>query len=339
MRKNIQIIITVLAVILCITCFCSCENLFDLNPDGITELYFVSCTTPNNSLYMSKGFSMQFQKESIELAHEVESIPDPVSAEGVCSYMIRITYVENDVTKQVEKTGYDSFPDNWDKVVELTNTVAGAQRINNSTELAVVDANYMKKYCHYLNLGVIPDDMTLDDVIKGANITYLTLYEPTVYVDPQQLIEDYLFDYLDLRSCLIEKLDENPDRSTTAELRAFADSRPGEVVGDTVTEYSCIVSYKDSYFEIVRYDMVQTWLDNQKTVYTGSDHVQNIEKCRFIYKPYCQLEIVLPAWEFGASGGSEYKKVFVDRSGKYLIVTDCCDLGDIADMCSLFVYN
>ncbi len=66
-----------LAAVMCITCLCSCTV---FNPDRIVEYYFVSCTTPNNVLNL-KGY-YQFD-EALELAHEIEAIPDPVSTEGV----------------------------------------------------------------------------------------------------------------------------------------------------------------------------------------------------------------------------------------------------------------
>ena len=106
-----------LAVVMCITCLCSCTV---FNPDRIVEYYFVSCTTPNNVLNL-KGY-YQFD-EALDLAHEIEAIPDPLSTEGVCSFAIRISYIEDGVEKSVKKTGYNTFPENWDRIVELTNII------------------------------------------------------------------------------------------------------------------------------------------------------------------------------------------------------------------------
>ena len=316
------------AAVMCITCLCSCGNVF--NPDRIVEIYFVSFTGVNNTLYMNaeklgpKWTPLLEQKEAIELAHEVESIPDPVSAEGEYSYIIRINYVEDGVVKNVEKTGYNTFPDNWDKVIELTNKVGGEyDQVSNSRELAVVDADYVRDHSSGLDESIIPDDMTLDDIIKGAPITYLTLFDPVPigsYLHIQDVIVDYLYDYFDLKSHQIEKIDDNPAKSSEDEMKKFAESRLDEVVWDYATEYGCAGKYKGEDFEIIRYDMVQTWLDKQSKYY---------DKCGFT-GPHCQYQTDYQ-WELEGHAYTQ-TDVFVDGSGKYLILTNCRKPAVIADV-------
>ena len=318
MRRNTKIcnaIISVLAAAMCISCLCSC-NLF--NSDRIVELYFVSCTTPHNALYLNGYY--QFD-EALELAHEIEAIPDPVSTEGVCSYVIRISYIEDGVSKSAEKTGYNTFPDNWDRIVELINIIPNSsKRISNSRELAVIDADYLAEHnCTRFRYIVMPDDMTWDEILDNVNITYLTLYSPDSYASPdyrvEQIITDYLYDYYDLRSHQIEKLDDNPAKSTADEMKEFAESRFDKIDWDNATEYSCSGSYKGEWYVVVRYDMVQTWLEKESERY---------EKCGFTGSN-CQYQYQIPPWEFGASAVTCSRDVFVDGSGKYLILTDIGD--------------
>ena len=329
MNKNgklSKLFIAFLAVVMCITCLCSC-SLFSKN--RITEIYVVSCTDPDNTLYMKEGSYLSTpreleKKEAMELVREVEAIPDPVSTDGTFSYIIRISYVEDGVEKSVEKIGYNTFPDNWDRVIELTNTISNKEKpITNSREVAIIDAAYLREHCNNLREGILPEDMTLDDVIAHAPITYLTLYDPTSYEGysdkVNKAIADYLYEYFDLRSYQIEKLDENPAKSSTDEMKEFADSRLDSVDWDNATEYSCTGSYHDREYEIVRYDMVQLWLEEQS---------KRSKKCGFD-GPYCQYQVEYSG-EFAASSGVITKDVFVDGSGKYLVLTDCNKPGDIA---------
>ena len=311
-NNNIRKLFTVLlAAFMCITCLCSCKY---IGADRIVEYYFVSCTTPNNTLYLKGYYAFD---EALELCHEIEAIPDPVSTEGVCSFVIRISYLEDGVEKSVEKTGYDSFPDNWDRIIELTNSIPNSSKqVSNSTDIAVIDADYLIEHRCTGSQVYIPEDMTFNEVIEGANITYLTLYSPDSNTGANyrvgQAIADYLYDYYDLRSHQIEKLDDNPARSSTNEMKEFANSRFDKVDWENATEYSCSGSYKDEWYIVVRYDMVQTWLEKESESY---------EKCGFT-GPQCRYEFQLPPWEFGASGATYFRDVFVDGSGKYLILTD-----------------
>lgn len=334
-RSISRTIAVILAAFTCITCLCACgsgsptifnpELTFD--PDRITMICFVSFTDYDNSLYMNedgigKSWLPQLkQPEALELAHEVEAIPDPVSAEGEYSFIIRINYVENGVVKSVERTGYNTFPDNWNKVVELTNKVGGKyDQVTNSKELAVVDANYLRQHFSNLDESIIPEDMTLDDIIERAHITYLTLYEPNFNEKKnlQNVIYDYLFDYFNLGSHQIENLDDNPATSTKYELKDFAYSRLDEVNWHNKSEFSCTGTYKGVDYEIIRYDMVQTWLDEESKRY---------DRCGF-KGPHCQYQTEYQ-WEVGGYYYTQ-RNVYIDGSGKYLILTNCEIPGDIA---------
>lgn len=329
MNKNIKtchIVITLLVVAMCLSFICSCSDPVS-DPDRITEIYFVSFTGFNNSLYMNedelgdKWRSCLEQKEAVELAHEVEAIPDTVTTEGEHSYIIRINYVENGVEKSVEKEGYDTFPDNWGRIIELTNIVAGGyDSVTNSTELAVVNAAYLRKGFPNLDESIIPEDLALEDMIEDIPITYLTLYEPDTYIidsDVTQMIKDYLYDYLGLRDHQIEEIDNNPAKSTTDEMKEFASSRLDEVSWDYATDYSCSGWYNGEEYTIIRYEKVESWL---------ADESQYYDKCGFD-GPHCQYRTDYE-WEEQGHCYSE-KDVFVDGSGKFLILTNCQKPSDI----------
>ena len=80
--KNGKVFISFLLA-LCITCLCSCDKAFKTN--RITEIYFVSCTDDYNTIYLNeKNLASNWKKllkqeKALELAHEVEKIPDSVS--------------------------------------------------------------------------------------------------------------------------------------------------------------------------------------------------------------------------------------------------------------------
>lgn len=319
-KKTFKIFTAFFAAVMCILLSCSCSK--DISdPDRITEIYFVSFTEGRNNLYMneerlgdSKWGPLLKQKEAVELAHEVGKIQDAVSKEGERSYMIRIRYVEDGVEKSVEKEGYNTFPDNWDRVIELTNIVAGEyDHVSNSRELAVINAEHIRKYFPFLDESIIPDGMTLDEVIKGAQITYLDLYEPDTHVidgGVQEMITDYLYDYLGLRAHQIEKIDEDPAKSSKDEMKEFAYSRFDEVYWEYASEYSCGGSYKGVKYAVIRYDMVQKWLEKE------SEHY---DRCGFT-GPNCQYQTEYQWEEQGYA--YNYKDVFVDASGKFLILTE-----------------
>lgn len=315
-------VLLLVAVVFC--CCSSCSGNSDNN--RIKELYFVSFTDFNNSLYMNeedlgpKWKPLLKQKETVELAHEVEAIPDSSSTEGSYSYIIRICYVESGVEKKVEKVGYNTFPDNWDRVVELTNKVSGEyDHVTNSRNPAVVDAEYLRAHCFLLDESIIPEDMSLDEIIREVPITYLTLFEPTVYSDrTQDLIVDYLYDHFDLKSHQIDKLDEKPAASSKEEMKEFAYSRLEDVKWEYADECICAGTYKGEEYRILRCDMVQTWLAKEAKYY---------DTCGF-NGTHCQYQTSYE-WEVGGYA-NDYWDVFVDGSGRFLILTKCNKPGDIA---------
>ncbi len=319
-------------------CLCSC---FKSNQDRITEIYFVACTTSGtepfykNENYRSNETANLQMKEALELVHEVEAIPDPVSTDGANSYIIQINYVEDGVEKHVEKTGYNTFPDNWDRVIELTNTIAGYQFFSDNREVAVIDSDYIDEHFDSVWIAnMIPDDMTLDEIIEAAPITYVTIYGGPGWPEDNlnNAINNYLYSYFDLWSHQIEELDKNPAESSKDELYEFADSRLHKVDWDNTTDYSCTGTYKGVTYEIVRYDMVQIWLDNQpETLDLGRNYPQLVEEYCFTGNPL-QFDIVLPPKEAFMSKGHIYKNVFVDGSGKFLIITESDKPGEIADV-------
>ena len=318
--KNGKVFISFLLA-LCITCLCSCDKAFKTN--RIAEIYFVSCTDDYNTIYLneenlaSNWKKLLKQEEALELAHEVEKIPDSVSSEGECSYIIRIKYFEDGIEKSVEKNGYDTFPDNWDKVIELTNIVLGDyHQVTNSKELAVIDAEYLKEHDLMPDESILPEGMTMDEAIKGANITYLTIYEPKDYAYLYakrivgEAIKDYIFDYYGLNNHQIDGLDDNPPKSSRDEMMEFAESRLDEVNLNYCTGYNCWGTYNGETYKIIRYDMVQSWLADEEEYSHQSCFTSS----------YHQYQVTIQ-WEFSAFSTTTWN-VFVDGSGKFLILTE-----------------
>lgn len=332
--KNGKIIVSILLVV-CIACLCSCDKISTgiFNPDRITEFYFVSCTDPYNAFYLNekkndvKSVKLLRQDEAVELAHEVEAIPDAESTEGMCSYIIRINYVEGGIEKSVEKTGYNTFPENWDRVIELTNIIRGEYRhVTNSRELAVIDAEYLRSHEFIADESIIPEGMTLDEIIEGAGINYLTLYEPQNRPSVSkeryiaEVITDYLFEYFDLTSHQIYELDENPPKSSADEMKKFAESRLDEVRYISPDGYDCWGTYNGETYVIIRYDMLQAWLEKE------SERRYQSSFCGSPYQYQATIQV-----EFSCFSTQTYE-VFVDGSGKYIIMTavNCSKPEDMA---------
>lgn len=299
--------------------------------DRIEDLYFLSCTEYNNVLKMNeesigaKWRSGLLGDSAKELVKEVEAIPEPASADGEPIYIIRLKYLQDGVSKTVEKKGYSAFPDNWDRIVDLLNQVAnGYKTLSNSREIAKIDADYLRKNFK-VDESVLPDDMTLEDVIREMPITYMTLFENGSAITIQNLIVEYLFERYGLYEHQPEKLDEHPKSSSEAELRAFAQEKLDEAYLEYGTSYSCAGTYKGANYTIIRYDEVQTYLDKEAEFWT---------KCGF---ERVGKEFRYRAELRDADGGamvtqSKDVPAFVDASGRFIVLAENNRPSEIAEV-------
>ena len=299
--------------------------------DRIEELYFLSCTEPNNVLSMKEDSLGEKWRSGLKgdaakaLVKEVEAIPEPASADGEPAYVIRLKYQEDGVSKTVEKKGYSAFPDNWDRIVDLLNQVAnGYKTLSNSREIAKIDADYLRKNFK-VDESVLPDEMTLEDVIREMPITYMTLFEQGSPIRLQDLIVEYLYERYGLYEHQPEKLDEHPKTSSEAEMKAFAQEKLDNVNLEHATSYSCAGTYKGANYTIIRYDEVQTYLNREAEFWT---------KCGF---ERVGKEFRYRAELRDADGGamvtqSKDVPAFVDASGRFIVLAASNRPGEIAEV-------
>ena len=324
-RRLISVLL-VSAIIMALFSACSSKK-----GDRIEELYFLSCTEPNNVLSMKEDSLGEKWRSGLKgdaakaLVKEVETIPEPASADGEPAYVIRLKYQEDGVSKTVEKKGYSAFPDNWDRIVDLLNQVAnGYKTLSNSREIAKIDADYLRKNFK-VDETVLPDDMTLEDVIREMPITYMTLFEKGSPIMIQNLIVDYLFKRYGLYEHQPEKLDEHPKSSSEEEMVEFAQERLDETYYDGTASYACSGKYKGANYTIIRYDEVQKYLDREAEYWTkcGFDYVGKQLRYRAELRDCDGGEMVTNSKDVAA---------FVDASGRFIILTESNRPGEIAEV-------
>lgn len=337
MKHRIQIVLLLICSIFAMIICASCSNIG--NPDRITDYYFVSCT---QGTY--KGNTFHIREDSLgkkwkgklkspeakELIQEVSLIPDLPEAGDEPAYIIRISYVEDGIEKTLEKTGYDAFPDNWDGIIDLTNTVLnGYTEVTGNKDILRIDADYLRGHCDDLDESVLADDMSLDDVIANAPITFMTLYDPDkIDVRVQDVIVDYLYGYYGLRDRQLSAVDNNPEKSTTEEMNAFAEAHLDEVYWDYATSYCCGGTYNGEDYTVIKYDELQNWLSDYDGYWTS----QGFETAVDGY-------LIYRAERRDADGGayvsdSSERYVFLDPTGKFIILTNCKKPHEIADVLS-----
>ena len=294
----------------------SCAHAF--NKDRITDLYFVSCTGGGYS-----GNSFRMDEESLadkwcakfssdeakQLIEAISGIQDTATDGQQLAFVIRISYIEDGVVNVIEKKGYDSFPDNWEHIVKLTNIVAnGYAEVTDSRDIVTVDAEYLRdNFPALIDESVLSDDMSLDDVVTDLPITYMTLYDPdSRCLNVQSLITDYLFDYYKLRDNQLSDLSENPPSSTTEELNAFAEEKLDEI--SMSSSMHCVGTYNGLEYTIIRSDSIQEWLlESPNYEFYSYDGILECRK----HIDFAESENIGPAG-----------MIFVDSSGRFLILTD-----------------
>lgn len=214
---------------------------------AIESIYFVSATGNkyNTNCFFIKGEEGRGinlsdwdednleSEEAAELIEEIKNIPDNESNTGDLAYHIILVYSDGDSKQEIEKTGYDKFPDNWEKIVSLTNDILdGAGEISDSTDIVKIDAFHLSGFWFYDGHD-LPGQVTVNMLIDGMPITYETLYNPQTPVDLKTGINKYLMGYFNLSSRQVKQL--SPCPSTTEELMSFADSKLDYIVDNVST--------------------------------------------------------------------------------------------------------
>jgi len=229
--------------------------------------------------------------------------------------------MEDGVEKTLERSGYDVFPDNWQDIIDLINKTAnGYATAGNGTTISKVDVDFVREHERlYLDESVLPEELTLEDLIRDMPITYLTLYDPENgwEMSIQREICKYLFDYFDLGPNRVMELNPDPPKSTTDELLSFAKEHM-DTVYDSRTGKSVTGEYNGVTYEIVKYDEFQDWYD-QYDFYAIDTYKRKLSK----NSDGMRYDIE----EYGPDNGtmmvfSLYRDLYVDASGKFIILAE-----------------
>ena len=310
---------------------CGCGVMSD--PDRITRIYFLSATGAglnDNCFSLSEGqytYARQTLKseDALELIKKVNELPDNEGDEADLAYIIELNYIEDGAEKHVKKYGYGSFPDNWEEIVDLVNkATANYAEISDSRDISVIDADYLRSSTFYQNEDELPDGMTLDDVIRDMPITYKTLCD--YRWNENDIINDYLYDYFGLASNQMTELDEDPPSSSGDDLKAFAGEKLDEIDWDHATSGFIGGTYNGCSYWVFKYDEFRYWYDEED--YYRDDYFE-----RSIYQRDTSRGLVYYVYNNNGPEGMyqlyQDRDIYVDSSGRFLIMTDCKVLKDI----------
>ena len=316
MRKNRSLISATIIIVITTLLLAACS----VYPTKINRLYFISATGDENNtncLYLSENNSNINLEElksedAVQLIDEIKKIPDATEDSGKLAFKIELVYTDQDTAvHEINKIGYDSFPDNWDTIVGLIDKLyEGKSNLTNSKDIVTIDSKYLQE--HYeITDDMLPGDATIDNMITALPITYETLYagglRQNEYFDINKAVEDYKQLYFDMPS---HQLTTGIPvvASSEEELKEFAEQRFDEV--KAIGQYSASATYKGNDFQVVRTDMVEQWLDQ----YEGA----KIEKSQgvFVYRR---------TWYDGELQANDQNHIYIDTSERFLIFSYCDD--------------
>lgn len=245
------------------------RNIIYDQKDGILSLYFVAATTRDNyrlncldqgwnpdlgygKKYVDDKYRLK-SKDALQLIEEIKAIPETKSEGDDLAYVIKLKYQVDGEIYDIERIGYDVLPENWKAIVRLTNQVFDTY-ISDGEEVVRIDEEHMKE--NFADLSdLLPENLTVGDVIKSIPITYEVLYGPDSK-NPENLINVYLYDYLDMKSHEIMQIDPTP--STEEEFYAFAEERLDEIEKKSPNEIEG--KYKGIRVRIIPFDELENWI-------------------------------------------------------------------------------
>lgn len=318
MKKSSSVISAILMVAILVVSLCACS----MSQTKINSLNFISATgdAQNTNCLFASSYATSFmengtynvsnlQSESaLQLIKEIEAIPDPANAQGPLAFKIELVYTDEKAqVHEVKKTGYGAFPANWDTVVKLVNDITENRAgITASKDIVTIDADYI--LANYdISDDVLPEDVTVEDLVRDIPITYDKLYDPAEPFDLDKAIYDFTDSYYDISSHKLYKF--MPSASTTAEMQAFADHRLDSV--ESTTTMSATGKLGEYVFEIYKYDEFQTYISNSEyaDLITTTDG-----SLRYTYSDEEKTQEL---------------DVYVDSSNRFIVLTDCQDLNTI----------
>ena len=298
---------------------------------AIESLYFVSATGDIYNTYSffiteDEGRGIDFSdwdednlesEEATKLIEEIKNIPDNESNTGDLAYHIILVYSDGDSKQEIEKTGYNEFPENWEKIVSLINDLLdGKGEISDSRDIVTIDAEFLKTNCFYDGSN-LPLSMSVEDLIDEMPITYEKLFDPQHYCYLPNEVNNFLYDYCDIGSREIKELDPIP--SSSKELRSFALKKLDDL--DQITDIMAVGKYRGTSFIIFRYDEFESWMNETDE---RDFQVMSNGSLSYIYQSTEGLE--------EGMSKSDTRFIYSDPSQKFLILTGSEDYGIISEV-------
>ena len=298
-------------IFLVITSILSCvAGCFRNAAPYITDLYFAAATgnkEHDNVIRISfnslSGSGMSSTAE--ELISEINAISDRMTVGHRKAYTIQMTYIDiNNEEHCVEKIGYDSFPSNWETIVDLINELSPKEKVTASRDIVTVDGEYI---AHNFSVNDIdmPSGVSLDDVIKEMDISYETLYSGNYNVRTE--IQRYVFyNYSVAGAYRMTEIDADPPTSTGEELKEYLDAKADSYYMLDDDQIAVRFTYKDYEYVVIRYDRLQMYIDSfdREVVYEDRGYLH----FRYIHDDYM--------YEMN---------MYVDSSGRFVILTNFGD--------------
>lgn len=330
--RNMKIKASLLCIVVLVTSMCWCLA-GCVNSDRLLDYYFLAATGygeyNNNVLHLNEmGLintldGSKYSKAGKELVKEINAIPDQEETGTDLAYVIRLTYKEKGEEKTVEKIGYDSFPDNWNRIVDITNEICEKSfKISYSKEIVKITPDFLREY-ENVDESILPEGVTLADFIEDRGIDYLKLYDTDTRFDINKEMLAYVYEYYGLDKHQLTEIDENPAKSSYDEMKEFADSGLDMVYWEYADDVRCAGTYRGYEFEIIRYDKIQEWLSEGDKYWTTQEFVNSDGVIRY--------RAELRRTDGGTMvDDTADKKVFVDSSGKFIILTECDEAEVIA---------
>ena len=335
MKTDIKTVCVVLIMSLLLG-LCGCVRMLDPDADRIIRIYFLSATgtrTGTNSFTLDEGWitsgnakAALRSDDALALIQKVKALPDCEEDRTDLAYIIELDYMEKGVADHVKKCGYGSFPDNWEEIVGLVNkSTANYKTVSDSRELVVIDGRLLQKYCSRIAEDDLPSGVTFNDVVREMPVTYKTMCD--YGWDGNKILDEYLYGYYGLAVNQMKELDEHPEPSTYEELKTFVANKLVDVYWENDSTRCLAGSYNGCSYWVIRYDEFQKWYDEEDAYGKNNFHRQLTPRdhgLEYIVDDYNGPE--------GAYSLLQYRYVYVDSSGKFIVMTNSKNYKDIYDV-------
>ena len=260
--------------------------------------------------YNESNYDLMTGDAAMKLIEKIIALPDVLGNEDDhFAYEISLQYYDKDQNLiKVKKTGYGTFREDWKEIVSYANDInPKKQKLTDSTDIVVIDADLLRKEFD-LKDDDLPDGVSVERFLEDTGLRYPDLYSPGYHIE--SYVKKYCYDYYNIASHRIKE-DSQATASNPSSLKEYAQSNLDEI--NFSDDMSISGSFKGNEFEIVRFDCFEDW--KIKTKVDGIE-VSNDDTIDINYMRDAGMEDMTY---------SETYYVYVDESGRFLIITKCND--------------